>query len=69
MQGAEVKNACKKCGKRLSNDEVGIYKKMVNRGAVECLCIDCLSEELDIPTDELYELIEHFRRMGCTLFC
>ncbi len=42
---------------------------MVNRGAVECLCIDCLSEELDIPTDELYELIEHFRRMGCTLFC
>ena len=27
-----------KCGKTLTNDEIGIHKKMINRGARQFLC-------------------------------
>lgn len=30
--------------KDLSGDEIAIYLKLVNRGAKEFLCIDCLAE-------------------------
>ncbi len=59
---------CKVCGKPLSTDEIGIYKKMINRGADECMCIECLSREISVPVSALRERIEYFRRMGCTLF-
>lgn len=64
----DVKSKCKICGASLSCDEIGIYKKMINRGAVECMCIKCLSREIGVPESALRERIEHFRRMGCTLF-
>ncbi len=63
-----VKSRCTACGASLSNDEIGIYKKMVNRGATECMCIPCLAKKLGVTEGDLYERIEHFRRMGCTLF-
>ena len=59
---------CKNCGKELENDEIGIYKRMVNRGATELLCIKCLAEYFKISEDLVREKIEHFRNMGCTLF-
>ena len=59
---------CKVCGKPLSTDEIGIYKKMINRSADECMCIECLSREISVPVSALRERIEYFRRMGCTLF-
>ena len=68
MTMTDVKSRCFVCGASLSNDEIGIYKKMINRGATECMCLDCLSRELSLPKDALLERIEHFRRMGCTLF-
>lgn len=59
---------CKNCGKELENDEIGIYKRMVNRGATEYLCIKCLAEYFKISEDLVREKIEHFRNMGCLLF-
>lgn len=41
---------------------------MVNRGATEFLCIKCLAEYFKISEDLVREKIEHFRKMGCTLF-
>jgi hypothetical protein len=36
---------CKKCGKEnLSGDKLAIYRKPVNRGAAEFLCIACLAD-------------------------
>ena len=61
-------DTCKNCGKELENDEIGIYKRMVNRGATEFLCIKCLAEYFKISEDLVREKIEHFRNMGCTLF-
>ncbi len=59
---------CKKCGRELENDEIGIYKRMVNRGATEFLCIKCLADYFEISEDFVRSKIEHFRNMGCTLF-
>lgn len=59
---------CMHCSVHLSSDEIGLYKKMINRGAERGLCIRCLSAELGVSVDELKERIEYFRSLGCTLF-
>lgn len=41
---------------------------MINRGAMEYMCIDCLSAYIDAPVERLRERIEHFRKQGCLLF-
>lgn len=59
---------CKKCGRELTYDEIGIHKKMINRGATEFFCLTCLAKEIGSTEDNLRERIEHFRRTGCMLF-
>ena len=59
---------CYQCGRELSGDEIGLHKKMINRGAEEFLCIDCLSELTGLKVETLRAKIEQFRAMGCTLF-
>ena len=59
---------CIKCGKPLSKDEIGLHKKMINRGATEYFCLECLAEYFGASTDRLKEKIEEFRKDGCTLF-
>ena len=59
---------CTKCGAPLSRDEIGLHRKIVNRGATEFCCIRCLSDHFKVSEAELREMIERFREAGCTLF-
>ena len=59
---------CKTCGRKLVNDEIALYKRMVNRGATEYLCLTCFAAYYRVTEELLHEKIEHFREMGCTLF-
>ncbi len=59
---------CIQCGKNLSYNEIGAYKKFVNRGSQSFLCKKCLAEKLDISIKDIDEKIEQFKRQGCTLF-
>jgi len=59
---------CRICGRNLVPDECALTKKMVNRGAVEYMCLSCLSAHFDAPEDVLRDKIRQFREMGCTLF-
>lgn len=59
---------CIKCGRQLTNDDIGFHKKMVNRGATEFMCVECLSNYFGIETEKAYKMIEHLRISGCTLF-
>lgn len=59
---------CFKCGAGLSNDEIGLFKKLVNRGADKFMCIECMSEYFEVSESALCDKIEQYRNMGCTLF-
>lgn len=59
---------CYKCGTRLSSDEIGLNFKMINRGVDKFLCFDCLGKMFNISRERLLELIEHFRKAGCSMF-
>lgn len=59
---------CKVCTKPLENDEIALTKKLINRGATEFMCIDCLAEKFEATREQLQGKIEEFRKMGCTLF-
>ena len=59
---------CIKCLKELSNNEIGLTKKLINRGATEFMCIDCLAERFKVTPERLQEKIEEFKEAGCLLF-
>lgn len=59
---------CMKCDRVLSKDEIGLHKKLFNRGAEQFMCIDCIAAYLEVPKELLESKIEQFKSMGCTLF-
>lgn len=59
---------CVRCGRGLTFNEIGAYKKFVNRGGREFLCKGCLAAKLDVPVEEIDKKIEQFKLQGCTLF-
>ncbi len=61
-------SVCMKCGKALTCNEIGAYRKFVNRGAAEFLCKECLAKRLGISTERIDQKIEEFKLQGCTLF-
>jgi len=59
---------CITCGRELTLDEMGLSKKLINRGAAEHKCIACLSAYYQVGEQRLRELIEQYRAQGCKLF-
>lgn len=60
---------CKECNAPLLADDMAIYMKLVNRGADEFLCIDCLAKFFKCTRQDLEKLIEYYRKSGnCGLF-
>lgn len=59
---------CKKCGRKLTGDEVGLHRKLFNRGADSFFCIDCCAEYFQVSVPLLEKKIQQFKDMGCTLF-
>lgn len=74
MQGAEMPDCeglrprCRECGRELTGDEVAVTKKLINRGATEFCCVDCLAKHFEVSPEAIRERIAYFRAMGCTLF-
>ena len=59
---------CMKCARELTKDEIGLHKKMINRGSTEFMCIHCLAGFFKCSEELLYKKMEEFRKMGCMLF-
>lgn len=59
---------CKNCGKEVSFNEIGLSKKLINRGATEFFCFDCLAKTFNCEKQLLENKIEQFKKQGCTLF-
>lgn len=61
-------DGCIRCGSTLEQNDIGAYKKFINRESREYMCIRCLSTELGISETLMREKIAFFKKQGCTLF-
>lgn len=61
-------STCIKCGRELCGNDIGLTKKLINRGATDFFCIDCLAEKFDCSRELLEKKIKQFKSSGCTLF-
>lgn len=61
-------STCKKCGRELNGNDIGLTKKLINRGSTEFLCINCIAEKFDCSKELIEEKIKQFKAAGCTLF-
>ena len=60
---------CRQCGKELDVWDVGLYKKLVNRGAESGFtCVSCTAAHFRFPAERAWEMIRRFQKQGCTLF-
>ena len=59
---------CPECGGELDCFDIGCYRKLVNRGATEFLCRNCLAPQISMTRDEIDRLSLSFQRQGCLLF-
>ena len=60
--------ACMRCGRPLSCNEIGLHKRLINRGAKEYMCKACLAEHFQVSTELLDEKMKMYILQGCTLF-
>ena len=61
-------DTCLRCGQPVTRDEIGLTKKLINRGTTQWLCSTCMSRHFDVTVDVLRRKVEEFREMGCLLF-
>ena len=61
-------DTCLRCGQPVTKDEIGLTKKLINRGTTQWLCYACMSRHFDVTVDVLRRKVEEFREMGCLLF-
>ncbi|GEM_PF-2220489 len=59
---------CDTCGVPIDEIQVGLSKKLINRGTKIFWCADCLSKMSGYPKEVFPDMVVRFRRMGCTLF-
>lgn len=60
---------CIKCDKTLKRDEIGLFKKLVDKNAQQYLCIECMAKHFDVSLSDLEEKIKQYKQLGCMLFC
>jgi hypothetical protein len=59
---------CIVCGAALGYDEIGLSKKLINRGAAQFKCLACLAAYYQLSEHRLRQLAAQYRAQGCTLF-
>ena len=68
MSGGKQIN-CAYCDKeKLSKNEIGLNKKLINRQIERMMCLTCLAAYLETTEEDLIEMIEGFKRQDCALF-
>lgn len=60
---------CAYCDKEnLSNNEIGLNKKLINQNVERMMCMTCLAAYFEMTEEDLKEIIERYKRQGCALF-
>lgn len=68
MQDFYLNKTCKKCAKKLSPDEIGIHRRLVDMQATDFFCIECLSKYFGCSIEIINKKIEQYKKLGCGLF-
>ena len=69
MRGSDpLGSPCGRCGRMLTRDEAAATKKLIDRGARDFLCAECLADRFRVEPRVIRDKIRQFREMGCTLF-
>ena len=63
-----MENYCKKCGRKLKNDEIALNKKLIHPELDSFLCLSCLAKHFKVEEEKLKDKIAFFKKIGCTLF-
>ena len=61
-------STCARCGCKLTSDEIGITRKLINRGTETFYCVKCLALQFGISEEDVRRLIRNFKAVGCHLF-
>ena len=60
---------CVNCERDLTTNEIGLHKRLINKGATsDFMCISCLAKYFGCTEELLREKIAHYRNQGCVLF-
>ena len=60
---------CKRCGEKLTSDEIALHMKLFSRASKTFMCLDCQAEYLGVMREDLEKVIERYHRSGtCVLF-
>ena len=59
---------CRQCRREISADEAAITRKLINRGTTSYYCAGCLAKAFDVKPEDIWEKIEYYKGIGCTLF-
>lgn len=62
------KDTCYSCHKPVNADDIGMTKKLINRGTTRYYCCSCLAEAFDITVEDIQKKILYYKSIGCTLF-
>ncbi|MZQ76085.1 MAG: hypothetical protein GT589_08060 [Peptoclostridium sp.] len=63
-----MKKQCFACNVNISKDEIGLNQKLIGRNIEKYFCLECLSDYLEVTTDELVDKVQEFKEQGCMLF-
>ncbi len=61
-------SVCARCGRELNSDDIGITRKLINRGAESFYCVGCIALRFRISEKDVRRLIDNFRAAGCSMF-
>ena len=59
---------CAQCGQVLTSDEIGLSRKLINRGTTMFFCLRCMCVRFSTDEKTLGDMIERFRNAGCAMF-
>ena len=60
---------CAFCDKeKLSRNDIGLNKKLIHSQVERMMCKTCLAGYFEMTEEDIEEIIERYKRQGCTLF-
>lgn len=63
------KKNCYTCGREaLSQNEIGLTKKLLDKNSTRFYCLDCLADYLEVDAEFLLAKVDEFKEQGCELF-